>query len=93
MHQTFQSDLVKLRYKTLDTFVKMLKIGNAPQNYSTVSSIKLNASLQGLGPNFRLNLIFDNSGQEPIFNIDLMIDYDRELFYFEKDSITVSKVI
>jgi len=89
MHQIFQNDLVKLKYKTLDTYVKLLKVGNAPQNYSTVSSIKLNASLQGLGPNFRLILVFDNSGEEPIYNMDLMIDYDRDLYYFEKDTINV----
>ena len=89
MHHVFQGDLVKLKYKALDTYVKMLKVGNAPQNYATVSSIKLNASLQGLGPIFRLILVFDNSGEEPIYNTDLMIDYDRDLYFFEKDTINV----
>ena len=87
MNQIFQNDLIKLRYKTLDTYVKMLKIGNAPQNYSTTSKIKLTASLQGLGPNFRLNLIIDNSGEEVINSTHLLLDYERAVFQFEKENI------
>lgn len=87
MHQIFQNDLIKLRYKTLDTYVKMLKVGNAPQNYSTTSKVKLTASLQGLGPNFRLHLIIDNTGDEVICGADLVLEYEKSIFSFEKDYI------
>jgi Bardet-Biedl syndrome 1 protein len=87
MNAVFQNDLIRLRHKTLDTYVKMLKIGNAPQNYSTTSKVKLTASLQGLGPNFKLNLIIDNSGEETIFSTDLILEFDRGLFFFEKENI------
>lgn len=87
MNSVFQNDLIKLRHKTLDTYVKMLKIGNAPQNYSTTSKVKLIASLQGLGPNFKLHLIIDNSGDEAIFSTDLILEFDRNVFYFEKENI------
>ena len=93
MNQTFQNDLVRLRHKTLSTYVKMLKIGNAPQNYSTSSKIKLTASLQGLGPNFKLNFILDNSGEEVIFSTDLLLEYDRNVFNFDKDSIQLGIIM
>jgi Bardet-Biedl syndrome 1 protein len=87
MNQVFQNDLIRLRHITLDTYVKMLKIGNAPQNYSTTSKVKLAASLQGLGPNFKLNIVIDNSGDEIICSTDLVVEYEKNLFYFEKDSL------
>jgi len=87
MNQIFQNDLLRLRYKTLDTYIKMLKIGNAPQNYSTASKVKLSASLQGLGPNFRLNLVVDNTGEEAIYATDIVLEYDYKVFHFEKDFI------
>jgi Bardet-Biedl syndrome 1 protein len=93
MNQIFQSDMVRLRYKTLDTYIKILKIGNAPQNYSTSSKIKLAASLQGLGPNFRLNLVVDNIGEEAIYLTDMILDYDYNLFNFEKDFIQLGILI
>jgi len=93
MNQIFQSDLVRLRYKTLDTYFKMLKIGNAPQNYSTSSKIKLSATLQGLGPNFRLNLFVDNTGDEAICSADMTLDYDSRLFNFEKDCIQLGILV
>jgi hypothetical protein len=93
MQNIFQSDLLRLRYKAMDTYVKMLKIGNAPQNYSSSSTMKVSVSLEGLGPNFKLNLILDNSGNEPIFNGILTIDYNRKIYYFDKESIILSIIM
>ena len=93
MQNIFQNDLLRLRYKAMDTYVKMLKIGNAPQNYSSSSSMKVSVSLEGLGPNFKLNLILDNSGTEPIFNGILTIDFNRKIYYFDKESIILSIIM
>ena len=93
MQNIFQNDLLRLRYKAMETYVKMLKIGNAPQNYSSSSTMKISASLEGLGPNFKLNLILDNSGNEPIFNGILTIDYNRKIYYFDKESIILSIIM
>ena len=93
MQNIFQNDLLRLRYKAMDTYVKMLKIGNAPQNYSSSSTMKISVSLEGLGPNFKLNLILDNSGNEPIFNGILTIDFNRKIYYFDKESIILSIIM
>ena len=93
MQNTFQNDLLRIRYKAMDSYVKMLKIGNAPQNYSSSSTIKISGFLEGLGPNFKLNLILDNSGNEPIFNGILTIDYNRKIYYFDKESIILSIIM
>ena len=93
MQNIFQNDLLRLRYKAMDTYVKMLKIGNAPQNYSSSSTMKVSVSLEGLGPNFKLNLILDNSGTEPIFNGILTIDFNRKIYYFDKESIILSIIM
>ena len=71
----------------MDTYVKMLKIGNAPQNYSSSTTMKISASLEGLGPNFKLNLILDNVGNEPLYNCLLTLDYNRNIYIFDKENI------
>ena len=93
MQNTFQNDLLRIRYKAMDSYVKMLKIGNAPQNYSSSSTIKISGSLEGLGPNFKLNLILDNSAHEPIINAVLTLDYNRKVFYFDKENIILSIIM
>ena len=93
MQNIFQSDLLRMRYKAMDTYVKMLKIGNAPQNYSSSSTMKLSASLQGLGPNFKLNIIFDNNGTEPISNAALTLDYNRKVYTFDKENIVLGIIM
>lgn len=87
MHEIFQSDLNRLKFKTLDTYTKLLIKGHAPQNYSTVSKVKLNVSIQGLGPMFKLLLTVDNSGEEVINSTDLIIDYDKDIYDFPKENI------
>ena len=93
MQNTFQNDLLRIRYKAMDSYVKMLKIGNAPQNYSSSSTIKISGFLEGLGPNFKLNLILDNSAHEPIINAVLTLDYNRKVFYFDKENIILSIIM
>lgn len=85
--------LVRARYNTLNTYVKMLKMGNAPQNYSSSSSIKLSASFQGIGPGFKLLITIDNAGEKPQTNCDLIINYDEKVFSFEKKSIKLAIVL
>ena len=89
MHNTFQNDLLKLRYKTVDTYSKMLKLGNAPQNYNTNSKVKLSASLQGHGHNLKIITIDDNVGEDIIVGVDMLLDYDKNNFNFDKDYIQV----
>ena len=93
MQNTFQNDLLRIRYKAMDSYVKMLKIGNAPQNYSSSSTMKIAASLEGLGPNFKLNLILDNSGNEPILNAVLTLDFNRKVYYFDKENIQLGIIM
>ena len=93
IQNAFQNDLLRIRYKAMDSYVKMLKIGNAPQNYSSSSTIKISASLEGLGPNFKLNLIFDNSGNEPIINAILTLDFNRKIYYFDKENIQLGIIM
>ena len=93
MQNTFQNDLLRIRYKAMDTYVKMLKIGNAPQNYSSSTTMKISASLEGLGPNFKLNLILDNVGNEPLYNCLLTLDYNRNIYIFDKENIQLSLIM
>ena len=93
MQNVFQTDLLRMRYKAMDTYVKMLKIGNAPQNYSSSSTMKISASLQGLGPNFKLNIIFDNNGTEPISNAALTLDYNRKVYTFDKENVILGIIM
>ena len=89
MHNIFQNDLLKLRYRTFDTYAKMLKLGNAPQNYNSTSKVKMSASLQGLGPNFKIVITVDNVGEEIIAGVDMLLDFEKNLFNFERNYIEV----
>lgn len=93
MHNIFQNDLLKLRYKTFDTYSKMLKLGNAPQNYNTTSKVKMSASLQGLGPNFKIVISVDNVGEEIIAGVDMLLDYEKNIFSFDRDYIEVNLIL
>ena len=93
IQKKFITDLIKIKYKAMDTYVKILKKGNAPQNFSNSSNLKISASLEGLGPNFKLNIIFNNSGKNPIFGALLTLEYDRKIYSFKNENIHLSIIM
>ena len=93
IQKKFITDLIKIKYKAMDTYVKILKKGNAPQNFSNSSNLKISASLEGLGPNFKLNIIFNNSGKKPIYGAVLTLDFNRKIYSFKNEHIQLSVIM
>ena len=93
IQKKFITDLIKIKYKAMDTYVKILKKGNAPQNFNNSSNLNISASLEGLGPNFKLNIIFNNSGKKPIFGAMLTLDFNRKIYSFKKENIQLSVIM
>ena len=93
IQKKFITDLIRLKYKAMDTYVKILKKGNAPQNFSNSNNLKLSASLEGLGPNFKLNIIFNNTGKKPIYGAILTLDFNRKIYSFKKENIQLSIIM
>ena len=87
MQKKFITDLMKIKYRAMDTYVKILQKGNIPQNFSEAKNMKISASLEGLGPNFKLNINFINSGKKPIYGAILMLEFNRKIFAFKQESI------
>jgi Bardet-Biedl syndrome 1 protein len=87
IQKKFITDLMKIKYKAMDTYVRILKKGNAPQNFNESKNMKISASLEGLGPNFKLNIIFNNYGKKPIYGAILMLEFNRKIFAFKQESI------
>ena len=93
IQKKFITDLIRIKYKAMDTYVKILKKGNAPQNFSNSNNLSISASLEGLGPNFKLNIIFNNSGKKPIFGAMLTLDFNRKIYSFKKENIQLSVIM
>jgi Bardet-Biedl syndrome 1 protein len=93
IQKKFITDLIRIKYKAMDTYVKILKKGNTPQNFSNSSNLKISASLEGLGPNFKLNIIFNNIGTKPIYGVILTLDFNRKIYSFKKENIQLSIIM
>jgi Bardet-Biedl syndrome 1 protein len=74
MHQAFQRDLLKLRLNTARAYVKILKDGQSPVNESRQGvTVRLQASVQGLGPLFKIRVHVVNTGTEPVYDVPIAI--------------------
>ena len=89
MHSAFQRDLCKLRLHTARAYMKVLNDGHAPMSISTgsgngtkgsIPSLLLNATVNGLGPLFRLSLCIQNTGMKPAHNIQLLLQWDKDMY-------------
>lgn len=93
MHQTFQRELCKLRLVTARSYVKVLTDGHGPLSYTAGSSLRLNATVQGLGPRFKIKLGIQNTGNRPIFNVPLTFSYNQQLYKLSKHIVNVPLLI
>lgn len=89
MHSAFQRDLCKLRLHTARAYMKVLNDGHAPMSISTGAGISgrdsmpcllLNATVNGLGPLFRMSLCLQNTGMKPAPNIQVLLKWDKEMY-------------
>lgn len=76
IHRVFQKDLSKLRLSTARAYVKVLTDGQGPVSYSSGSSLRLHAHVQGMGPLFRMSLNIQNSGSKSISDVPVMLSCD-----------------
>ncbi|KAF0976347.1 hypothetical protein FDP41_004653 [Naegleria fowleri] len=86
MHNAFQKDLARVRLNTARAYVKILTDGQGPLSYTSGSSIRLVANVQGLGPKFKVNIEVQNTGKKPISNLFIIFAYDEDIYSLEDDA-------
>lgn len=80
MHRTFQRDIFKLKLNTLRTYVKSLSNQQGHTSYSSGSSIRLAASVQGLGPVFKLKFSLENIGKHSLFRVPVVASFNQLMY-------------
>jgi len=93
MHRTFQRDLCKLRLDTARSYVKIITDGQGPMSYTSGSSIRLSAQVQGLGALFSIKILVQNTGTKPIFDINLVATFNQQLYKVERPHIPVPVLV
>lgn len=66
MHRLFQQDLCRIRLATARAFVKTLSdTGKSPTGFAASASLRVNATVHGLGPLFKIRFMIVNTGARP----------------------------
>jgi Bardet-Biedl syndrome 1 protein len=77
---TCAQDLAKLRLTTARAFVKLISRGQGPLALSRASTLRLDVTVQGLGPRFRLRLGLRNSGKKPVSQLFATVAFSPEVY-------------
>jgi len=93
MHRIFQRDLCKLRLDTARSYVKIITEGQSPLTYTSGSSLRLYAQVQGLGPLFQIRISLQNTGAKPIYNVRLVLGFSHHLYKVKTPSTSVPVLI
>jgi Bardet-Biedl syndrome 1 protein len=80
MHRVFQRDLCKLRLATARAYVKVLTDGQGPLSYTSGSSLRLTAHVQGLGPLFKIKLNIQNTGTKSLTEIPIVFTFNQSIY-------------
>jgi Bardet-Biedl syndrome 1 protein len=73
MHRLFQRDLTKLRLKAAKTFIQLLTDGQGHVSYGKGANLRMNTTVMGLGPTFCVQLSLQNTGEDMIADLILVV--------------------
>ncbi|KAK3092485.1 hypothetical protein FSP39_003456 [Pinctada imbricata] len=94
MHRTFQRDLYLLRLNTAREYVKSLENRMNPISSDPQEPLKLNATVQGIGPMFKLTVNLQNTSlSNPSTNLLITFQYDDKLYAFKNSFIEVPMLV
>merc|ERR1719409_724606 len=84
MHRTFQRDLCKLRLSTARAYVNLLGAGHGPMSTIGGAQVRLNASVLGMGPQFKIIVRVQNAGVHALYDVPLMCTTNPTLYRLPK---------
>lgn len=84
MHRIFQRDLCKLRLTTARSYVKLITDGQGPLSATGNSTLRVEASVLGMGPLFKIKLNIKNTGPKSIADVPLTYFYNPAIYSIQK---------
>jgi len=93
MHRIFQRDLCKLRLSTARSYVKIITDGQGPLSYSSGSSLRLTAQVQGLGPRFKVKLSLQNTGRKMVSDLAATLNYNAMLYRLKQSLFKIPLLV
>ena len=69
-----------MRLKTAQNYISLLNEGHAPMSYAQGSKLRLNATTEGIGPIFKINLEIQNLSKKTLVNTRVMISFDKDIY-------------
>eukprot|EP00931_Biecheleriopsis_adriatica_P061013 TRINITY_DN36668_c0_g1_i1.p1 TRINITY_DN36668_c0_g1~~TRINITY_DN36668_c0_g1_i1.p1 ORF type:complete len:628 (-),score=111.66 TRINITY_DN36668_c0_g1_i1:84-1877(-) len=84
MHRTFQRDLCKLRLSTARAYVNLLGTGHGPMSSAGGAQVRLNASVVGMGPQFKVVVRVQNAGVHALHDVLLHCTTNQNLYRMPK---------
>lgn len=81
MHKQFQKDLSKMRLKTAETYIDILKDGYAPMNYQQGGNqLRMIATQEGIGPLFKIKLELQNLAKKCFRDIYIVLNFNEAIY-------------
>ena len=72
--------MAQLRLATARAYVKMITDGQGPMSYSSGTSLRLTAQVQGLGPKFKIKLNLQNAGSKAVSDLCIAVVFNALLY-------------
>lgn len=93
MHRIFQRELCKLRLATARSYVGIITGGQGPQSYAAGVSLRLNAQVSGIGPQFKITLNLQNTGSRSLIDVPVTFSYKHDLYKINKPVLIIPLMI
>jgi Bardet-Biedl syndrome 1 protein len=93
IHRIFQRDLCRLRLTTAREYVQLITDGHGPLSHIGSASLRLEASVLGLGPLFIIRMMVKNSGAKALTNIKLAFLFNDKIYRIRDPLLTLPVLV
>lgn len=93
MHRIFQGDLCRIRLDAARAYVKIISEGSAPVSYNSQNSVRLNATVQGLGPHFRIHITIQNTGKVLLRDVPVSFVYNHYIYRLQQSLLVIPVLV
>lgn len=93
MHRLFQLELRKLRLAAARAFVKSIADGGSALATVSGASLRLHASVSGLGPSFKIKVDITNVGSEAASDITLLFAFSDDMYMMPTSTQTLPLLV
>ena len=96
VYRVMVQQYLRMKKLTLENYLKLLEAGelhDQKQVQGKNTKVQASAEVQGIGPNFHINITIDTTGTDHLYKVPVLVEFDRTLYKMPRELTVLNLLI